>query len=147
TANRLKEAHETFGSPAVNYLQCFAYDAFGNIYGKVDRTDGTGSTPCSSIQTWDDLFAVTAPDGTNSNRILSQQIPGSGPKSFVYDARGNVTKDWERRYLYDSRNRMTSVTRLATPSDPASIAMVLATYEYDNAGDRVIKRDQQHDLV
>ena len=147
TANRLKEVHETFGSPAVNYLQCFAYDAFGNIFGKVDRTDSTGTTPCSSIQTWDDIFTVTAPDGTNTNRILSEQIPGSGPINLIYDARGNVTKDWERRFLYDSRSRMTSVIRIATPSDPASIAMVLANYEYDTGGDRVIKRDRQRDQV
>jgi len=144
TANRLKEVHETTGSPAVNYVQCFAYDAFGNMFGKVDQV-GTGA--CSSFLQWDDVLSVTAPDGTNRNRVLSQQIPGSGPMNFVYDANGNVLKDWERRYLYDSRNRLTSVGRYSVASDPTSPVTELALYEYGSDGNRVIKRDRLHDLV
>jgi len=148
SANRLKEVYET--EDGVNYMQCFAYDAFGNMIGKVDKTGVASTDTCQGPFNlpWDDTFYVTAPNGSNTNRILNEQLPGTSVAvNFLYDAKGNVTKDWERRFLYDSRNRMTSIFRVSNSQDPTSPAAALSEYDYDNDGNRIIKRDRVRDLT
>ncbi len=149
SANRLKEAYETEGG--VNYMQCFAYDAFGNMIGKVDKSGVSITDTCQGPlgMTWDDIFTVTDPtSGANTNRVISEQVAGgSGLATLLYDPKGNLTKDWERRYLYDSRNRMSSVFRLSNFQDSTSAVSELARYDYGDDGHRVIKRDLLRDLT
>jgi RHS repeat-associated protein len=145
TANRLREAYEPYGG--TTYMQCYAYDEFGNMIGKVDRTDPSGTTQCGTMASWDYTYTVTDQNSKlNTNRILNEQITGLGLAPFSYDAKGNLIKDWERRYSYDSRNRLVSLAKVSNYQDAGSLATALAGYDYDAGGNRLIKRDKVRDL-
>jgi RHS repeat protein len=146
-ANRLVEAYDQIGDGLSNYTQytqCFRYDDFGNILGKKDQTT---TNSCSQISGEDVVLLLTPPSGVNTNRILNEQRTGVTPiVNFIYDAKGNVIKDWERRYRYDSRNRMLSLSRVSDISDMSSPSTELALYGYDGDGNRVKKHDRLREL-
>src|SRR5207249_2326511 len=66
--------------------------------------------------------------------------------NFFYDAKGNLLKDWERRYRYDLRNRMVSLSRVSDVSDMSSPSTELARYDYDGDGNRAVKFDRLREL-
>jgi RHS repeat-associated protein len=149
-ANRLSEAFvSNLGTLRANdgktYTQCFSYDDFGNMTGKA--TMENGPLNCQGIAQRDLIFMVTAPNGRNTNRVLSEQFGTLGAVDFEYDAKGNVTRDWQRRYLYDTRNHLTSLSRISDPLTPASVSTEQLRYDYDSEGNRVVKRDLSRELT
>jgi RHS repeat-associated protein len=105
--------------------QTFTYDPFGNMTQKA-------LTLPSSFQ---DIYVVS-PD---TNRIVTHQS-GSVASTFVYDARGNVTKGDSRVYELDAKNRIQSVR------SQTSLESEIARYAYDASASRVRKDDRQRDL-
>lgn len=71
--------------------QTYGYDATGN------RTSLTNTT---------NTYAYTYPPG--SNRLSS--VAGPIPKTFTYDAAGDLAAETGRSYAYDGQRRLTQVT-------------------------------------
>jgi len=85
--------------------QDFSYDANGN---RQSFTEGSSYA-----------YTVTP----NTNRVAT--VAGPVPKTYVYDAAGNITSDGSTTYTYDDRGRM--------------VTAGTATYTYNGLGQRVKK--------
>jgi RHS repeat-associated protein len=131
SALRLSGVHERFD--ATDRVQCFQYDGFGNMTGKVDRL---GTTACAQIPDLDVQWTMRTEvfDGLDmvTNRMLDAQFGTGSSMAFTYDSKGNLIRDSERLYVYDSLNRMVNVGDTA------------GTYEfrhdYDTDGSRIMSR-------
>jgi len=107
----------------------FDYDALGRLF----DFDALGLAPLSSQDfsydangnrqsfTEGSSFAYTVTP--NTNRVAT--VAGPVPKTYVYDAAGNITSDGSTTYTYDDRGRL--------------VTAGTATYTYNGLGQRVKK--------
>jgi hypothetical protein len=104
--------------------------------GKVDRD---GSSQCWAIPDLDVLWDTREqqPDGqyTSSNHILNFQFGTQIGSFYRYDARGNLTYDQGRAYVYDSFNRMITVSGILSTSPQYEFK-----HDYDGNNLRVTSR-------
>ncbi len=147
TAGRLSSETNTIGT---SRALSFQYDAASNRTATAnDQTFGFGYTPASQISSRsasnDNYNWIGA---TITNRAYARnglnQYTNVGGTNFAYDARGNLTSDGARTFVYDLENRLLSVSGSASLTlayDPlgrlrqTTAASVSTDFLYD--GDRL----------
>ena len=94
-----------------------------------DVADNTTSSVLKDLE----VYAAINPSGTNTPDIVSAATGtifiARTPKSFTYDADGNMTSDGRFHYFWNGENRLVC----------ASNAEVVVTYAYDHRGRMVSK--------
>jgi len=74
------------------------------------------------------VFTVTATDGSGNVATAQYEVDvTSAPKTFTYDANGNLTSDGTRTFEWDARNQLIAVTESSQRAE----------YSYDGIGRRV----------
>ncbi|ARU62738.1 hypothetical protein CBW65_18520 [Tumebacillus avium] len=98
----------------------YVYDAFGNrIHQEAKLADGTVTSTTYQY------------DSTKTQLVKVDNV------EWTYDAAGRVTSNGTYTYEWDAASRLTAVIRVADNS-------VVASYEYDHLGRRVMERVQEH---
>lgn len=89
----------------------FSYDAAGAL----TAFTGDGATTTLSLDPNGNRISLSGAQGTDlydysplSNQLLS--VSGAQPRTYEYDAAGNVTSDGANRFAYDGRGRLIQVT-------------------------------------
>lgn len=65
-----------------------------------------------SVNVGTNVIPVLATDGSGNSRTNNYQVvvPASSPRTFAYDANGNLLNDGQRTYAWDGLNRMVKIT-------------------------------------
>jgi RHS repeat-associated protein len=114
------------------YSQTFGYDQLNRLtsaagrYGSITYTyDDVGNRITRNTNGTVETYTYFA--GTNS---LQAVTGGQNPRTFSYDANGNITGDGTLTLIYDQNNQLVEVEQGANP---------LAEYVYNDLGQRVVK--------
>jgi len=102
---------------ADNYTDNYTFDLDGNRMSEVKINPATGVNEY--------IFYTY----NGQNQLTQSTSSVSGVTNYSYDSNGNQTNDGTHQYVYDIRNRL-----IAVKDESGN---TLATYGYDDAGDRV----------
>jgi RHS repeat-associated protein len=115
------------------YSQTFGYDQLNRLtsaagrYGSISYTyDDVGNRLTRNTNGTVETYTYFT--GTNS---LQAVTGGQNPRTFSYDANGNITSDGTLTFIYDQSNQLTEVEQGANN---------VATYTYNGLGERAIKQ-------
>ncbi len=132
TLNRIKSARET-QTGQQSWSQEFLYDRYGN------RRLGAATSTLSILL--DDK--IENPVAEESSNRLKRDQDGDSIIDYRYDASGNMIADpSNRRFNYDSENRLTEVFQ---PSNSSSVPNIV--YRYDGDGRRVLKLTSDEKVI
>lgn len=94
---RLTSMNQRFLNNVGNASLTFGYNPASQV---------TSETRDNDDYAWRDAVALTRPYTTNG----LNQYTGAGPKSFTYDANGNLISEPGVTYIYDAENRLVSAS-------------------------------------
>ena len=84
-----------------------------NVNGSPATVEGDNSFEArAAVTAGENMVTVEATDvnGNTTTNHYSMTVTGSGSKTLVYDANGNLTSDGTRTFEWDPLNRLTAVT-------------------------------------
>lgn len=120
--------------------EAFSYDALHRIVNYEVGELSAGNIPLPDTQTaytldalgnWDSKVTDAVLEDRNHNEVNEVIAIDGAP--LLYDANGNLVDDGEFLYAWDDENRLSTVTR-------KSDTLVIAQYQYDALGRRVVKQ-------
>lgn len=105
-----------YGYDNIDRLVAQSFDLAGSSR---DLNIGTGHNPASQIMTRtrdNDVYVYDGDVTLSRNYTVNglNQYLTAGPKTFTYDANGNLISDGSTSYVYDAENRLVSASGAAT---------------------------------